>query len=143
MRLAVLAILVSALCGACATTRYPTPVPVVWGVNVPEADASAAAAQPVIARSDSSVTLLPISPPGAAVETDYGYAMPHCGTHSPVDVDGSFWDAVILPPDPVQFDGMPGTFRLTTRDAATFTDATGAVLHLARHQGPKEFGYCA
>lgn len=143
MRLAVLAILVSALCGACATTRYPTPAPVVWTVNVPEADVEAIQAQPVISRSDGRITLLPISPTGAVIGTDYGYAMPHCGIGSPIDVDGSFWDAVILPPDPVQFDGVPGTFRLTARDVATFTDASGAVLHLARHQGPKEFGYCA
>jgi hypothetical protein len=65
--------------------------------------------------------------------------MPHCGIHSPIDVDGSFWDPTTLPADPVQFDGSPGSFRLTTPNTAIFTDAAGRTLALVRHSGAKEF----
>lgn len=142
MRWVLATVLVAAGAG-CSTTIYPTPAPVVWGINVPEPDASAIAAQPVVSRREGHLTLLPISPTGAVVGTDYGYAMPHCGIHSPIDVDGSFWDPVNIPADPVQFDGSPGTFRLTAPNTATFTDTSGRVLHLVRHLGAKEYGYCA
>ena len=44
--------------------------------------------------------------------------MPHCGIHSPIDVDGSFWDAVGIDPTSVDFDGVLGTFRLTGENQA-------------------------
>lgn len=141
MRQVLIAAMLAAI-AACSTTAYRTPAPVVWGINVPEPDASAISAQPVISRRDGKLTLLPISPTGAVVGTDYAYEMPHCGIHSPIDVDGSFWDAVTQPADPVQFDGSPGTFRLTTAKTATFTDTAGQVLQLVRHSGAKEFGPC-
>ena len=56
--------------------------------------------------------------------------MPHCGVWSPIDVDGSFWDAVDAPEDPASFDGVPGSFRLTSSTEATFTVSHGGVLHL-------------
>lgn len=140
---ALLATLVIATIAACSTISYRTPAPVVWKEDVPVPDADAIQAQPVIARREGHLTLLPISPTGAVVGTDYGYAMPHCGIGSPIDVDGTFWDPAILPADPVQFDGSVGKFRLTTLNTATFTDAMGAVLHLVRHLDAKEFGYCA
>ena len=127
---------------ACSTTNYPTPAAVVWGTDVPEPDTHAIEAQPVISRQGGRLTLLPISPTGAVVGTDYGYEMPHCGIHSPIDVDGSFWDPENPLDDQVQFDGAPGTFRLTTSATATFTDTSGQVLHLVRHRGAKEFGVC-
>lgn len=139
-----LLVVLTLVAAACSTTSYATPAPVAWGVDVPEADAAAIEAQPVVARRNGFVTLLPISPTGAVIGVEYGYEMPHCGIHSPIDVDGSFWDPVALPidMDPVQFDGSPGTFRLTSRDTAQFTDTVGRVLHLVRHSGPKEFGVC-
>ena len=140
---ALLAALLMATMAGCSTIAYRTPAPVVWTQDVPAPDVATIQAQPVIARREGHLTLLPISPTGAVIGTDYGYAMPHCGIGSPIDVDGTFWDPAILPADPVQFDGSPGTFRLTTLNTATFTDATGAVLHLVRHVGAKEFGYCA
>ena len=84
----------------------------------------------------------PVSPAGAQVGVDYRYDMPHCGIHSPIDVDGSYWDAVGEPEDSVRFDGRTGTFRLTGQDEATFTSDDGEVLRLVRHDGPKSFPGC-
>lgn len=109
---------------------------------MPEAAPDAVASQPVVARGADSITLLPISPSGATVGIAYGYDMPHCGINSPIDVDGTFWDAVGIAPDSVDFDGQPGTFRLASHDAAEFTRSDGRVLTLVRHEGPKEFRFC-
>ncbi len=140
---ALLAIFITASTAACSGPTYPTPAPVVWGIDVPTPGPEAIDSQPVLSRREGRLTLLPISPTGAVVGAEYGYEMPHCGINSPIDVDGSFWDPVNLPDDPVQFDGSRGTFRLDTPTTATFTDDNGAVLQLVRHVGPKEFGGCA
>ena len=120
----------------------PAPSTLAWGSRVPEAAPEAVASQPVVARGVNSITLLPISPSGATVGIAYGYDMPHCGINSPIDVDGTFWDAVGIAPDSVDFDGQPGTFRLASHDAAEFTRSDGRVLTLVRHEGPKEFRFC-
>ena len=96
----------------------------------------------ILAPGQDSITLLPISPAGATIGVSYAYEMPHCGLGSPIDVDGSFWDGVGAPADPVMFDGAPGRFELVTRDAAAFTSSAGDVLRLIRHSGPKTFGLC-
>jgi len=142
MRAALLAV-VLVLAAGCLSLPAPTPAPTIWGGKVPEPAPEAIAAQPVIARGADSVTLLPISPTGAVVATDYAYDMPHCGINSPIDVDGSFWDAVGVPLDSVDFDGRPGTFRMVSSTEATFTAADGKILHLLRHSGAKEFRLCA
>ena len=137
---AVIALAISA-CG-------PAPVPsvavsqAVWADRVPEAAPELIAAQPVLARGPNSITLLPISPTGAVVGTAYAYDMPHCGINSPIDVDGSFWDAVGVPPTSVDFDGHPGTFRLISPTEASFTASNGKVLLLVRHSGAKAFPLC-
>jgi hypothetical protein len=125
---------------------------VVWGTRVPGPAPEAVANRPVVARGESSITLLPISPSGAVIGVAYGYDMPHCGISSPIDVDGSFWDAVGVPPNSfevgvppnsVDFDGQAGTFRLTSHITAEFRRRDGAVLQLVRHDGPKEFLICS
>jgi len=129
------------LIAACQATNE-TPAPVVWSDRVPTAGPSAIAAQPVVARSPGSVTILPISPTGAAIGVPYGYEMPHCGIQSPIDVDGSFWDPVDPPSDRVAFDGVDGSFELVTAREATFRASSGGVLHLTRHVGARSFGPC-
>lgn len=141
VRLAVLS-MTAVVAIACQSTN-PIPPRVVWTDRVPEPDSSAVAAQQVVARGSNTLTLLPISPTGAQLGVDYGYDMPHCGVGSPIDVDGSFWDAVDVPADPVTFDGQPGIFRLVSSTEATFTAPSIGVLHLVRHSGPKEFFYCS
>lgn len=121
----------------------PIPPPVVWTDRVPAPDPSAVAARPILARGSNTLTLLPISQTGAQIGVDYRYDMPHCGVGSPIDVNGSFWDAVDVPADPVIFDARPGVFRLVSSTTATFTATSVGVLHLVRHNGAKEFFYCA
>jgi hypothetical protein len=115
---------------------------VIWGIRVPTPPPDVVARQPVIEHTGFRITLLPISPRGAQVGVDYLYDMPHCGIQSPIDVDGSFWDAVDVAPDSVDFDGQPGTFRLETSSDAVFTTSTGLVLRLVRHTGTKAFPGC-
>jgi hypothetical protein len=143
-RHALLWVVIALAISACGPSPVPsaTPASVVWTDRVPEAAPAVIAAQPVIARGPDSFTLLPISPTGAVVGTDYAYDMPHCGINSPIDVDGSFWDAVGVPPTSVDFDGQIGTFRLTSPTEATFTTSDGRVLRLVRRVGAKEFPGC-
>jgi hypothetical protein len=142
MRATLLAVIV-VLASGCSSLPVPTQPSTAWGDRVPEAAQEVVAAQPVVAHGPSSITLLPISPTGAVIATDYTYDMPHCGINSPIDVDGSYWDAVGLPPDSTEFDGHPGTFRLTSTTAATFTASDGQILVLVRHAGAKEFRLCS
>jgi hypothetical protein len=134
--------LVAVIAFACSALPAPTPVATPWRDRVPEAGPEAIAAQPVLARTNTSITLLPISPIGAMVGVGYGYEMPHCGINSPIDVDGSFWDAVDVAPNSLDFDGQRGTFRLTSPTEATFAASTGRILRLVRRVGAKEFRFC-
>jgi len=142
MRAAVLAMIVVIVSG-CSLLPAPTPSATTWLDRVPEPAPEVIAAQPVAARGPNSITLLPISPRGAVVGVEYTYDMPHCGINSPIDVDGSFWDAVGVPPTSVEFDGQPGTFRLVSTTEANFTASNGQVLRLVRRAGAKEFRLCA
>jgi len=122
-------------CDASGTT-------VVWAEQVPSPPPEAIENQPAVARGPNTTTLMPISPRGAIVGVAYGFDMPHCGIKSPIDVDGTFWDAVGVPADTVDFDGVSGTFRLITPMQAVFTRSDGRTLDLVRHTGPKAFGSC-
>ena len=134
---AVAALAFALLVAGCSPLAVTSPV--VWGSQVPTPDPSAAADQSVVARGPDSITLSPISPSGANIGVSYGYTMPHCGIGSPIDVDDSYWDAIGISQDSVDFDGQRGTFRLVTANAAQFTRSDGQVLNLVRHEGSKEF----
>jgi hypothetical protein len=131
----------AAILGGCMSSPS-TPQRVVWTDRVPTPPPEAVQAQPVVTRSQGMVTLLPISPTGAAIGVPYSYDMPHCGIGSAIDVDGSFWDPLDPPADITGFDGVPGSFELSSNERATFTTLTGAMLQLARHTGAKEFRTC-
>jgi len=133
----------AAIAIACqAVNPAPSRSPVPWGSSVPTPAPEAVASQSIVAGTSETITLLPISPTGAAVGVGYYYESPHCGILSPIDVDGSFWDAVGTGSPSVIFDGLPGTFRLDSANEATFTATDGEAVHLTRHVGAKEFGYC-
>jgi hypothetical protein len=136
-----MALLWAVLAAGCSLP--PSRPTVVWGDRVPDPAPEAIANQPVVARGPNTVTLLPVSPGGAEVSVAYRYDMPHCGVNGPIDIDGSFWDAVGIAPDSVDFDGARGTFRLVSDAEAVFTTSDGRVLHLVRHAGAKEFRLCA
>jgi hypothetical protein len=84
--------------------------------------------------------MLPASPLGAQVGTEYTFTMPMCGTLGPIDVDGSFWDARMGGDG---LDGQAGLFRLVTQASAVFTAADGKSVSLTRHSGAKEFRVCS
>jgi hypothetical protein len=103
----------------------------------------AVALEPVVTNGTDSVTFLPSSPAGAVIGVVYAYDMPHCGINSPIDVDGSFWDAVGVPETSATFDGQPGTFKLDAANRASFTTTSGEAVQLVRHSGAKEFRICS
>ena len=132
------AVLLCLVLAACDTGRTT----VVWAEHVPSPAPELVENQPVVARGPNTITLMPISPRGAVVGVAYGYDMPHCGIKSPIDVDGTFWDAIGIAPDSVDFDGVSGTFRLISPMEAVFTRSDGPTLDLVRHTGPKAFPSC-
>jgi hypothetical protein len=82
----------------------------------------------------------------------YRFSLGHCGLHSPVDLDGSFWDPI----DGVTADGQrldlesDGEMINATAgvvvvigDEARFRTESGSVVRFARHEGEKEFPGCA
>jgi hypothetical protein len=82
----------------------------------------------------------------------YRFSLGHCGLYSPVDVDGSFWDAI----DGVAPNGQPLDLEsdgeminatsgviVVIGDEARFRTDTGSVIRFSRHDGEKEFQGCA
>lgn len=94
--------------------------------------------------------LEPVSPP-IEHRTAYLFVLGHCGLLSPIDVDGSLWDAVDgvtagggpldLEADVEMINGTPGVL-VVIGDEARFRTEGGSVLRLARHDGRKEFPGC-
>jgi hypothetical protein len=81
----------------------------------------------------------------------YRFSLGHCGLLSPVDVDGSFWDAVDgvkdgrpldLESDAEMVNATEGVFAVIG-DEARFRTTSGAVVRFERHPGDKEFAACA
>ena len=92
-------------------------------------------------------------PSSAALEpaVAYRFSLGHCGLHSPVDVDGSFWDAIDgvgptgqpldLESDSEMINATAGVI-VVIGDEARFRTETGSVIRFARHEGDKEFPGC-
>ena len=81
----------------------------------------------------------------------YRFTLGHCGLHSPVDLDGSFWDEL----DGVGANGQPVDLEsdgeminatagviVVIGGEARFRTGTGSVVRFARHQGEKGFPGC-
>ena len=92
-------------------------------------------------------------PSSAALEPAlaYRFSLGHCGLHSPVDVDGSFWDAIhgVAPTgQPLDLESDSEMINATSGvivvigDEARFRTDTGSVIRFARHEGDKEFPGC-
>lgn len=81
----------------------------------------------------------------------YVFSLGHCGLHSPVDLDGSFWDAVDgttadgaaldLETDGEMINATPGVI-VVIGDEARFRTESGSLVRFARHAGEKEFPGC-
>lgn len=85
----------------------------------------------------------PASGPAAAPVTQI--SLGHCGLHSPIDFDGSFWDPIgVVDGDaPEAINSADGTIRLLGPVDAEFRAPSGFTLRLRRHQGAKAFQGCA
>jgi hypothetical protein len=94
------------------------------------------------------------SPTSARLEhgVPYAFNLGHCGLGSPVDADGSFWDAV----DGIDPAGRPLSLErddeminqtsgvvVVIGDEARFRTDTGSLIRFERHVGEKEFPGCA
>lgn len=101
-----------------------------------------------------TVEIAPRSRPGTLqIGVPITFPLAHCGLFSPVDVDGSLWDAKY------GHDGHGGpistdesgdlinegrvTFRLRDRDVAEMTTRDGLVVTLWRHDGPRRYELCS
>lgn len=81
----------------------------------------------------------------------YEFNLGHCGLRSPVDVDGSFWDAVDgmasdggpldLDADAEMINATPGVIAVRG-DEARFRTESGSVVRFERHAGDQEFPGC-
>lgn len=95
-----------------------------------------------------------VSPPtSAAIEEGvaYRFSLGHCGLHSPVDVDGSFWDAVegvSAGGAPIDFERNPEMINATAGvivvigDEARFRTDGGSLIRFERHPGNEHFEAC-
>lgn len=81
----------------------------------------------------------------------YRFDLGHCGLHSPIDVDGSFWDPIDglaagggtldLAGDSEMINATAGSF-VVIGDEARFRTESRSVIRLERHVGDKEFPGC-
>jgi hypothetical protein len=68
-----------------------------------------------------------------------------CGLGSPIDADGSLWDAVgaIDSRHDAAANAAPGQFSLTGETTARFQSDSGFAVNLLRRAGPKSYRLCA
>jgi hypothetical protein len=81
----------------------------------------------------------------------YTFNLGHCGLQSPVDVDGSYWDALDgtapngqaldLEADVEMINATPGVI-VVIGDELRLRTESGSLVRFARHDGDKEFPPC-
>ena len=141
---------------ACANDPAPTDQPIrsVTFEDVPVAEVRAMPPSgPVVDGRIGPSGGTIFDPSSAALEqaVAYRFSLGHCGLQSPVDVDGSFWDAIggvapsgqplDLGSDSEMINATSGVI-VVIGDEARFRTDTGSVIHFARHEGDKEFPGC-
>lgn len=114
--------------------ELPPPAPFVEGRSGP---AGGTVFDPISARLEPAVP--------------YRFSLGHCGLHSPVDLDGSFWDPIDgvsagnrpldLENDSEMINATAGVV-VVIGDEARFRTESGAIVRFARHEGEKEFPGC-
>ena len=81
----------------------------------------------------------------------YRFSLGHCGLHSPVDVDGSFWDELdgVTPAgQPLDLESDSEMINQTAgvivviEDEARFRTESGSVIRFERHDGDKGLPGC-
>jgi hypothetical protein len=109
----------------------------------------------IIAADIPTVSVEPESVADLEVGQPLDYGLGHCGLWSPVDLDGSLWQAVggakadgsaIVEGDDEAIgeliNATPGVFVLVDEDRAHFTTVTGSVLELVRAPGAVDVPLC-
>ena len=96
-------------------------------------------------------TILEPASVALAEGTSYEFSLGHCGLLSPVDLDGSFWDAtegrredgtlMNLETDPEAINATAGVIAVVG-DEARFRTESGGVIRFERHAGTAEFPGC-
>ena len=89
-----------------------------------------------------SVVVLPAS--ARTGEGARAFTLGHCGLGSPIDVDGSLWDAIgaIDSRHLAAINAAPGQFSLTGESTARFQSDSGFAVNLLRRDGPKSYRLC-
>jgi hypothetical protein len=148
------AAVVLAACGSTTTATPTTPEPT--GVVFGPFDAAEPMPEP---RPMADGRLGPgggtiLRPSSARLQhgRPYQFSLGHCGLHSPVDADGSFWDPmggetnggdpIDLSADVEMINATPGVL-VVAGDRASFRTDSGTVVTFDRHDGDKEFSGCA
>jgi hypothetical protein len=101
-----------------------------------------------ILQIDAGMDTESVAVPPASARTGEAvraFTLGHCGLLSPIDVDGSLWDAVgaIDSRHVAAVNAAPGQFSLTGESTARFQTDSGFTVNLLRRDGPKSFRLCA
>lgn len=148
MRLAV--VLVAALLGACAGSAASASADP-WKIDGAVRDLPPDIERAEGRRGENGGTVFDPSSVHIEEGVAYRFSLGHCGLLSPVDVDGSFWEAtqgfdvdgrpIDLSGDAEMINATSGVLAVVG-DEMRFRTESGAVVHFARLFGPKEFGAC-
>ena len=108
-----------------------------------------------IAPDMQTVSVEPTSTESLEIGQPIEFSLGHCGLWSPIDLDGSLWQAdggvtptgaAIAGDDDAVIGELinetPGTFVIVSEDAAHFTTVNGTILSLARAPGAVDFPLC-
>ena len=135
---------------ACAPAA-PIPTSDGWFVEGPPRDLPLDLDRPEGRPGRNGGTLLDASSAPIEHAAPYRFSLGHCGLASPVDLDGSFWDAIDgltaagrpldLESDPEMINATGGVIAIIG-DEARFQTESGSVVRFARHAGEKEFPGC-
>lgn len=149
----VLAMITLAACVSCAADAAPTRSSLSFDdVNAEEAGEMPPSEPFEEGRSGPNGEFI-FTPVSADIEDGVAYRFNpgHCGLHSPVDIDGSFWDeldGLTANGQPLDLEGDPEMINATAGvvvvigDEARFRTETRSVVRFARHEGDKDFPGC-
>jgi hypothetical protein len=129
----------------------PNPTDDAWAIEGPVRDLPLDLERPEGRPGPNGGTLLDASSAPIEHSVAYRFALGHCGLASPIDLDGSFWDAIDgvtaggtpldLASDPEMINATGGVIAIIG-DEARFQTESGSVVRFSRHPGEKEFPGC-
>ena len=150
----ILSLAILAVIAACGAEGAATETPVSFDAISPDQAREMPLAGPFAEGRSGPGGGTVFAPASAPIEpgVPYRFNLGHCGLHSPVDADGSFWDPLdgitgIGQPLDLERDGemINATVGVIVviGDEARFRTETGSVVRFERHRGDKEFPGCA